>query len=252
MKLIDTHCHLNFDPLAGDLGGVLQRAKEAAISHIIAPSYDLDSWPSIEALTKWETVYAAYGLHPWVADQPIDFARLRDQLQTDKAIAVGEIGLDFKIESPSRTRQVEVLNAQLDIAERLDLPVLLHCRGAFTELIDILKSRKARLRGVLHAFSRGPELAARFLGLGLHLAFGGAVTRKRAERAKRSAALVPPDKLLLETDAPAIGLDGVDPHDVEPRHVRDIASAVAILRGTSSQEIAEITTRNACRLFGLP
>ena len=109
-----------------------------------------------------------------------------------------------------------------------------------------------RLRGVLHAYSRGPELAERFIASGLHIAFGGAVTRDRARRVRQAVAGLPLYKIVLETDAPSIGLDGVLPVDTEPGHVRDIAEAVAALRGESLETIAEVTTSNACRLFNLP
>jgi TatD DNase family protein len=167
-------------------------------------------------------------------------------------VAVGEIGLDFAIPDADRRRQIDVFTEQLDLARRLDLPVILHCRRAFDAMEALLRER-GPVRGVLHAFSRGPELARRLVdGLDLHLAFGGAVTRPGARRPRESAAAVPASRLLLETDAPSIGLEGVPPEQTEPRHVAQVAEAVAELRGESLEQVAEQTTENARRLFKLP
>jgi TatD DNase family protein len=249
--LIDTHCHLSFDPLWSNLNDVLARARLAGVTRYIVPAYDYESWSRIGSLAMRQDVFAAYGLHPWVADATLDIAALKEHLKRGKAVAVGEIGLDFKIERFDRQAQTDCLVRQLDLACEMKLPVLLHCRGAFEELLAILARYVPDLRGVIHAFTRGPQLAERFLNVGMHLAFGGGVTRLRAERVQRSATICPTDRLLLETDAPSIGLEGVNPEDVEPRHVADIAAVVAELRKTDLATLAEVSTRNAERLFSL-
>jgi TatD DNase family protein len=191
-------------------------------------------------------------LHPWVTAEPLDVDRLAALLRDTRAVAVGEIGLDFVIDGADRVRQLAVLRTQLALAVELELPVILHCRGAFEELHAALRPFAPRLRGLLHAFSKGPELARRFTAAGLHIAFGGALTRPRAERARRSAQLVPRDRLLLETDAPSIGLEGIEPSRVEPCHVATIAESLARLRGEPLADIARATTDNARALFDLP
>lgn len=247
-ELVDTHCHLNFSPLFEDSGGVLGRARARGVTRIIVPAYDLASFSAIESLAAREGVHLAFGLHPWAADEALDIALLEETIVRNRAVAVGEIGLDFKLEAFSKERQLTVFRDQLGLAARLDLPVLIHCRGAFEELLSTLEEFPD-LRGVWHAFSRGPELADRAIRTGLYLAFGGAITRPRAKRARRSAQLVPGDRILLETDAPSIGLDGVPPREVEPHHIADIADCLAVLRCKTSQEIAEETTTNAETLF---
>ncbi len=251
MRLVDTHCHLTFGPMSDHLRPVLDRARKANVDRIIVPSYDLDSWNQVEHVTEFEGVFCAYGLHPWVADQPLSRADLERVLERDKVVAIGEIGLDYKIPKYDRRRQKEVLRTQLDVAVEKGLPVILHCRGAFDDLLDVLASYNGDVKGVLHAFSRGPQLAQRFIDQGLSLGFGGAITRPGAIRCHESAKVVPLDRIVLETDAPSIGLDGVEPADVEPKHVLDIAESLASARDTDMVDIAQTTTCNAEKIFGL-
>jgi len=239
------------EPLDAGVTDALARARDEGVSRVVVPAYDTASWTAVARLaTEHEGVFPALGLHPWAAGEGLDRPRLREALAAARAVAVGEIGLDYKIEAPGKSRQREVLTRQLELALELDLPVILHCRGAFDDLLAIIGERSG-LRGVFHAYSRGPELAARCVAAGLHLGFGGAVTRPRAKRPRRSAQVAPESSLLLETDAPSIGLEGVPPESAEPRHVRAVAAALAELRATTPDHIAEVTTANARRLFAI-
>ena len=230
----------------------MARAAVAGVTDIVVPGYNRASWPAVSEVTQARpALHPAYGLHPWEAAEELCLPELELLLRGGGAVAVGEIGLDFKLESFDRERQLEVLDRQLALAVDLDLPVLLHCRGAFDELAELASPFSPRLRGVVHAYSRGVEPALRFVELGLHIAFGGAITRPNARRALHTARAVPLDRVLLETDAPSIGLDGVPPEQAEPRHVLAVATALAGLRGESLETVAEITTANAHALLGL-
>ncbi len=251
MELVDSHCHLYVDPLGQDAGGVLARARAADVGTVVVPAYDLASWDAVGGLTGQDGVLAMYGLHPWVAGEELDLQALARALRGPRVAGVGEIGLDFQIEGADAGVQLAALTRQLDLAVDLDLPVNLHCRGAFEELLRLLARHRPRLRGMVHAFSRGPDLAQRFLDLGLMLSFGGAITRPRAARARRSAQVAPLESILIETDAPSIGMEGLAPEEVEPRHTRVVAQALAELRGLSLEEVAQATTANAGRLFGI-
>jgi TatD DNase family protein len=251
MRLVDTHCHLTEPPLADRLDEVLARAQSRGVDRIVLPAYDHASWPRVRSVCTAPGVFPAIGLHPWQAKEGIDADALGLELRECRAVAVGEIGLDFKVDGFDRDVQLAVLRTQLEVAVRLDLPVILHCRGAFEELLGLLVGFAPGLRGVIHAFSRGPELARRFTDLGFYVAFGGAVTRPDA-RARKAAFALPIDRLLFETDAPSIGLDGVLPENTEPHHVADIAGAVATLRGIDLEAVASASTANAARLFRLP
>ena len=252
MELVDTHCHLYVEPLGQDAAGVLARARAAGVATVVVPAYDLASWPLVHELALQDGVLAMYGLHPWVADEELDMDRLTQALRGPRVVGVGEIGLDYRIEGPGGAVQLAALTKQLDLAVDLDLPVNLHCRGAFEELLRLLARYRPRLRGMVHAFSRGPDLARRFLDHGLMLSFGGAITRPRAERARRSAQIAPLESILLETDAPSIGMEDLGPEEVEPCHTRSVALALAELRGSSLEDVARATTANAQRLFGKP
>ena len=252
MDLVDTHAHLTFDPIWSQLGTALERAKEKGVNRVLVPAYDWDSWGPIKKLLSVHGVYGAFGIHPWKANQTLDLDELKHLMYLPHAVAIGEIGLDFKVEPPSHRVQVEQFRNQLELAISLDKPVMLHCRGAFMELIDILKSYNGKVRGVVHAFSKGPELAHEFLRLGLYIAFGGAITWPNAKRARTTAAEVPWDRIVLETDCPSIGVQGVEPEKTEPVHVHQVAAMLAKIRRTDIDHVANVTTRNAEKLFGLP
>lgn len=252
MRLIDTHVHLDFEYLRRDLPTILARARAAGVVGFVLPAYARSGWKLVaETAAAHTDVHPALGLHPWKAGEGIDTDDLRDRLRAIGAVAVGEIGLDTVVEAPGLDVQLPVFRTQLRLARELDLPAILHCRGAFDAFCETVAT-EGPVRGVVHAFSRGPELARRFLDLGLHLGLGGAVTRPRAKRVRRSAETVPLDRIVLETDAPGLGLDGVPDGENEPANVRRVADALAELRGVPVTEIAETTTRNAHDLFRLP
>jgi len=251
--LIDTHCHLFMEPLCRHVEDVLKRAADQGISEIVVPAVETASWKRVAELSDHPAVHPALGLHPWSADEELDTDLLKQMLIETGSVAVGEIGLDFKIETPDRSTQISVFRTQLKLAEELGLPVILHCRGAFDEMLSMLSERQfaGNVIGVVHAFSRGPQLAERFLQLGFYLAFGGAITRPRAKRSRISASRVPLERILLETDAPSIGMDCIEPEDVEPADVARVCDSLAMLRGIPLEEAAGITTGNARKLFGM-
>jgi TatD DNase family protein len=249
--LVDTHCHLFMEPLCDDVDGVIRRASAAGVERIVVPAFDTDSWDRIAVLCRREELYPALGLHPWMAEEELEVDELHSKLQGTGAVAVGEIGLDFKNVPPSQSMQIRILKAQLDLALSMDLPVILHCRGAFEELLSILSHSRyrRRLKGVIHAFTRSPQIAERFTDIHFHVAFGGAVTRPGARRTRQSATSVPDRWILIETDAPSIGMHDLSPEHVEPCHAARVAESLAELRSTSLQEVCSITSSNAERLF---
>lgn len=251
MKLVDTHAHLCFEPIYTHINEVLARAKQHGVEQVVVPAYDLNSWDGLDALHRLDNVYFAYGIHPWKAMEFVSSQVLAQKLLSGNAVAVGEIGLDFRVDNLDKSRQIAVFEMQLEVAVQLDLPVMLHCRGAFEQMRGILKRFQGKLRGVVHAFTRSPEVAQGFLDLGLYIAFGGAITRPNAKRARKSVQYVPLERILLETDCPSIGLDGVDAVHAEPMHIAKIAKELAKLRNISYELVAQQTSHNARQLFAL-
>jgi TatD DNase family protein len=228
--LIDTHCHLADPPLFEDLPGVLGRARTAGVERIVVPSSSPDDWERVASLAREPGVAAAFGVHPWKAVSGVDLPSLRVRLTG--AVAVGEVGLDWRVDVP-RNLQMDCLEAQLILARELELPVLLHCRGAFDELLELLRAHPPR-GSVIHGFSRGTGLMRRFLEHGCHIGFGGAVTRAGARSARASAVEVPDDRFVLETDSPWIGVEG---GPSEPSSLRLVARAMAYLRGVAPERV---------------
>jgi TatD DNase family protein len=251
--LIDTHCHLNDPAYAETLADVIARARAAGVGACIVPAYDRASFARTAALARRypDFIFPAYGLHPWFVGDGLDIDELSGYLAQPGTVAVGEIGLDFSPECPSPEAQLAPFKRQLDLAAELHLPVLLHSRKAHGELLKIMEGYTGRLRGVLHSFSGGRDFALRFIELGFHIAFSGSVTRSTARKYHRTAAGIPLENIFLETDAPSIATETTRASQVEPRHTLEVALKIAELRGRTFEEIAQATTGNARRLFGL-
>jgi TatD DNase family protein len=251
--LIDTHAHLNEPVFAGKIDEVICRAKRAAIDACVVPAYDVDSFPRTNALAQDypRFIFPAYGIHPWFVSEPFDTDQLKQYLKQSNTVAVGEIGLDFGIEYKNEEKQIQVLKKELNLAAEYELPVIFHCRKAFDPLCQILSSYRGKIRGVMHSFSGSKELMERFIDLGLYISFSGSVTRKSARKYHRNAASVPPDRYLIETDAPSIATESTVASEVEPMHVVEIANKIAELRNRDYEDICRESSENAQRLFNI-
>ncbi len=247
-SISDTHCHLNSPIFAGRVGDVLARAAEAGVDTVIVPGWDRES--SLQALAlaaAYPIVRPAVGLHPWFVTPAADLSWLPDLLDDPRVVAVGEIGLDWACESHPRDQEA-AFRAQLQLARERDLPVLLHCGRGWDVLLACL--RETPVRGVAHAFSGSLETLRACVQLGLHVSFAGMVTRENSRRAHAAARAVPADRLLLETDAPYMTLDGVPAEESEPAHVVQILAYVAALRGDDPARLAAQVATNARAVFG--
>jgi TatD DNase family protein len=220
----------------------VKRAWEAAVRVLVATAFDPQSCVDTLKLAEGsEFVVAALGYHPWFpAGSEQDLGTLLDH---PKVVALGEIGLDSK--GPRTLKeQVSVLDWQLDLALRLDLPVVLHCRGAAGELLRTLK-RHQGTRGVIHGFPYEASAAAPFLALGLHFSLSGVLTLPGDNKVKRLAAALPLDRLLLETDSPALPIAGIPKHGTEPAHLPLVFEALCALRPEAPARLAAQLLNNA-------
>lgn len=263
MRLIDTHCHLDFDSYDGMRDEIVREAAEAGVTRILNPGTDLDrSQAAVELAARYPGVYAAVAIHPNSTAAWSDEWRdaLRALAAQPKVVAIGEIGLDYYWDKSPKETQWRAFEAQLALASELELPVIIHNRDASDDTLGILAQWAATLPpglrdrpGVLHSFSAPQSAAERGLSLGFYLGFTGPVTFKNADDLRHIAARVPDDRILVETDGPFL-----TPHPYRgrrpnrPAYVRLIAERLAALRMTPDEVFAAQTTANAERLFRLP
>ena len=253
MKLIDAHCHLDFDVFDDDREQVMTAAAQAGVEHIIIPATVQSRWRKITALCKQRAnLSACYGLHPYFVVQHTeqDLALLPEYAQRHDCVAIGETGLDFRKGQADPEQQQYYFEAQVDIAQQLDKPVVIHSVRATEQVITTLK-RYPGVRGMVHSYSGSYEQARQLIDMGVYLSFGGAVTHERASRLRQTLCSLPLSCLLLETDAP----DQPDATHAgernQPRWLASILHAIAALRDEPVEQLAAQTTHNARQLFGL-
>ncbi|MGN6479694.1 TatD family hydrolase, partial [Luteibacter sp.] len=252
--LIDTHAHLDDSSFDADRGAMFERAAQAGVRRWIVPAIDRGNGEAIERLcASREGVHAAYGLHPMflASHRDAHLDELPNWLAEKRPVAVGEIGLDFYVEGLDPERQRAIFERQLHIAKEHDLPVIVHARRAFEEVIHTLR-RIGGLRGVVHSFSGSEEQARQLFDLGFHIGIGGPVTYDRANRIHRVVASMPLEWLLLETDSPDQPCMHHRGERNEPAYMVDVLETIARLREVDASQIAAATTANAAKLFDLP
>jgi TatD DNase family protein len=246
--LFDAHCHLQDDRLGGVLEVVLYRAREAGVARMVCCGTHEGDWVAVLDLARRHPeVIPMAGLHPWRVAEAREGWQERLEAAFDAGAGAGELGLDFSEGRPPRELQEAAFLLQLRLAIARDLPVSLHCVKASDRMLTLLKETGLPAAGgLVHAFSEAPEVAQAFQALGLHLSFGGALTRPGARRAAASFAQVRSDRFLLETDAPDLAPAGVSGPN-EPAHLALVAAAAARIRGGNPGGDAH---HNAARLFG--
>jgi TatD DNase family protein len=251
--LIDTHSHLDVDTFDTDRDEVLDRAWRAGVSQQIIPAIAKAGWSGLRDLCAMHPgLHPAYGLHPmYLAEhQPGHLDDLALWIERERPCAVGECGLDFHVEGLDRDEQDRYFLGQLRLARESDLPLILHARRAFDEVIARLR-RTGGLRGVVHSFSGSLQQAEQLWKLGFCLGIGGPITYPRARRLREIVATMPAEFLLLETDSPDQPMCGHQGHRNEPALLVEVLRTVAALRNESEAQVASITSSNASRLFNL-
>lgn len=251
--LVDSHCHLDAAEFDADREAVIARAREAGVHKQIVPAVDAAGWPKLRDICAMDAgLFPAYGLHPMYLDahRPQHLRELRDWIERERPVAVGECGLDYFIEGLDAEAQQRYFEGQLALARDFDLPVIVHARRAVDAVIAAVK-RIGHLRGVVHSFSGSGEQARQLWQLGFLVGLGGPVTYDRANRLRKLAATMPIEHLLLETDAPDQPDAGIRGERNEPARLVTVLETIAQLRDEDPALIAQATSRNAERLFGL-
>ncbi|PIS29428.1 MAG: hydrolase TatD [Candidatus Marinimicrobia bacterium CG08_land_8_20_14_0_20_45_22] len=250
---IDTHAHLTYSPLYEDVSAVIERAKSAGVSPIICVGTDLQSSRRAIAMTeRFDNIFITVGIHPHDAEK-LKYGWQKEVLELcrhPKVVAYGEIGLDYYRNFGPRNTQLALLAEQIEMAESLNLPLILHNRLAEDDLARCL-ARCGYFHGVLHCFSSNVEFARKVLAMGFHISFTGNATygTPRIEEVIRT---VPLDRLMLETDSPYLPPEGKRGEVNEPANIPLIAEKIAAIKMVSVTEIEKQTTDNARRFFNLP
>ncbi|OGF57698.1 MAG: hypothetical protein A2Z21_05420 [Candidatus Fraserbacteria bacterium RBG_16_55_9] len=256
VQLVDTHAHLDGKQFDADREETIQRALEAGIQ-IITMGTDLDSSEQAVHLAHKHEIFAAVGIHPheagrFVKNNQLDsrvLTRLETLLNEERVVAMGEIGLDYFKDYSPREAQLVAFRDQFALAHRLKRPVVIHNREADEDVLEILRDGDAF--GVVHSFTGNAALAQKILDLGFYLGINGMVTFPKSGVLRDTVKAIPLERLILETDCPYLAPVPQRGKRNEPLYVRHVAECVAQLRNLSLEKLAEATTGNAMKLFGL-
>ncbi|BFO08146.1 metal-dependent hydrolase [Serratia rubidaea] len=256
LRFTDTHCHFDFPPFSGHEADSLRRAAAAGVERIIVPSVTADRFARVMQLAEsYPPLYAALGLHPLYIAQHHDeqLAQLEGWLtaRPPKLAAVGEIGLDLYMAEPQFERQQTLLRAQLQLAKRHDLPVILHSRRSHDPLAAMLRRADLPRRGVVHGFAGSLSQAQAFVRLGYFIGVGGTISYQRAQKTRAVMAQLPLSALLLETDAPDMPLAGHQGEPNRPERAAEVFQALCQLRSEPPEQIADRLWQNTQSLFAL-
>lgn len=248
--LVDTHCHLDLEPLASSLSVALASARLAGVSRFVVPGVQPADWERIKVITQEHAgVFPAYGIHPMHADLADDNGMGCLSEISARSIAIGEIGLDPLYSIPLKVQE-RAFREQLRLAVLLGLPVLVHCRHVFQQTLQILREENAhQIRGIMHAFSGSVEMAREFIRLGFFISLSGTVTWDNAVRPVQLARQLPLESIVLETDAPDMSPQNFRGEPNQPTYLVEVQRAVARIRGIHPADVLMQTTKNAEILF---
>jgi TatD DNase family protein len=256
--LIDTHAHLDDEQFAADLPAVLDRARAARVVQMIAVATSAaSSATSLALASRYPALFATAGIHPnhILQEPPNAWDEVVALMGQDRIVAVGETGLDRHWHDTPFPLQEEFFARHLELGRRHNLPVVIHCREAEADMLRVLRDefdRHGPMRGVMHSFVGDQAMAEACLAMGLYLSFAGMLTYKNAAALRETAARVPLDRVLVETDSPYLAPVPVRGRRNEPAHVGHTAACLAGLHHLAPETLAERTTANARTLFGLP
>lgn len=251
MKLIDTHCHINLDDYKEDLDKVLERIKEQ-LDFVINVGYDEKTCDeSVMLADKYEYIYATVGIHPHDAKSYSEAIeeKIITLLNNKKVLAVGEIGLDYYRDLSPRDIQQETFRKQLRLAEKYEKPVVIHCRDAYKDTVDIL-NEFPNIKGIMHSYSGSFEVASMLLDR-FYMSISGPLTFKNAANMKELIKKLPIEKILVETDSPYLTPEPYRGKRNEPCYVEYVAREIARLKEIDYEEVVRITNENSRKAFGV-
>lgn len=253
--LFDTHVHVNAEQFNEDLEEVIERAQEAGVKNMVVVGFDRPTITrAMELVETYDFMFAAIGWHPVDAIDMTeeDLLWIEELSAHPKVVAIGEMGLDYHWDKSPKEIQKEVFRKQIRLAKRVQLPIIIHNREATADIVSILKEEDAsEVGGIMHCFSGSAETALECIDMNFYISLGGPVTFKNAKKPKEVAAVVPLDRLLIETDCPYLAPHPFRGKRNEPSYVKLVAEQIAEIKQLSLEEVSEATTNNAKKLFGI-
>lgn len=251
--IFESHAHYDDEAFDSDRSELLSQCQNQGIEYIVNVSASLGSVKSTLALAEeYPFIYAAVGIHPDEVGElnEENFAWLKEQCRHPKAVAVGEIGLDYYWDKENHETQKYWFRRQMDLAKELELPIIVHSREACADTLEeIKKAYTPKLKGVIHCFSYAPETAREYLEMGYYIGVGGVVTFKNAKKLKEVVKMLPPERILLETDCPYLAPVPNRGKRNSSLNLPYVAEAVAELKGMETEEVIRITNENARKLY---
>ena len=258
MRLFDSHAHYDDEKFDQDREEIIQKIHDSGVEKFISAGYNLESSKrAINLANKYEFIYTTVGISPNDVKQTIeetieDIKELEDIItkkENDKIVGIGEIGLDYYWNKENKEIQKQAFIMQIEMANRLSLPITIHTREAVSDTLEILKQHPVQQKGVFHCCPLNRELVKEALKLGFYISFAGPATFKNSKNVQEIVEMVPNDRMLMETDAPYLAPEPVRGTRNDSRNVRYIAEKIANIKSLSTEEIAEITYQNALRIF---
>lgn len=251
--LVDSHCHINFEPLAEKIDTVLNNAKEQGVGHMLCVSVNMEDFPEVESLAKQHPhIFASVGMHPCEREgREPSLEELLEIAKREHIVAIGETGLDyFRVEDEDMSWQHDRFSRHISVAKTVNKPLIIHTRNAANDTMRMLKEQGAdECRGVMHCFAEDWDIAKKALDLGFYISFSGIVTFKSATNVQEVAQKAPLDRILVETDCPYLAPVPHRGKTNEPAYVYHTAEFVANLRSMDFELLAEETTKNFFNLF---
>lgn len=253
MELIDVHAHIT-DEKFDDVEDVIERAKEQGVEKIVCSSADLfSSQQALKLTEKFDCVFANVGIHPENVEDfsHENFEKIKQLARHEKVVAIGEIGLDYHYTQDNKELQKKVFKKHIELANEIGKPIVVHSRDAMGDTIDILKKNSPKKESLLHCFSGSVESAKILAGLNFSFSFGGVVTFSNAKTVVEVVKFLPMEKILLETDCPYLSPVPFRGKRNEPKNVVYVADMIAKIKGIKFEDVVEVTTKNAKRLFNI-
>lgn len=253
--IFESHAHYDDDAFDEDREELLNSFREKGIEYVINVGANIQTTKNTIALTEeYPFIYGAVGVHPSDTDELDEekFAWLKEQCALPKIVAVGEIGLDYYWDEPDRKIQKKWFARQLELAREVKLPVIIHSRDAAKDTLDMMKAANAgEIGGVIHCFSYTKETAGEYLAMDFYFGIGGVITFNNAKKLKEAVEYIPLEKILLETDSPYLSPVPYRGKRNSSLNIPLIAEEIARIKGMNYDQVVNITTENACRLFGI-